>query len=129
VYLLNISESSYLALHGLYIIGKRSPEKTTAKYIAERLNGSRAHIAKIFQKLAKNRVVTSFCGPAGGFVITEQAKNLSLIDIFKRSGENVLHTDCPFNRSTCPFEDCILSKEINKLSEDLYHQFEKNYSG
>lgn len=124
MYLLNISEGPYLALHGLYIVGKRSPTKTTVNYIADKLNASKAHIAKVFQRLAKNGVVKSFCGPTGGFVITEEAKKLSLIEIFKRSGENVLHSDCPFNRSTCPFDECILSKNINKLSEELYAKFD-----
>ncbi|MBS3742221.1 MAG: Rrf2 family transcriptional regulator [Candidatus Cloacimonetes bacterium] len=123
MYLLNISEGPFLSLHGLYIIGKRAPERTTAQYIADKLNGSRAHVAKIFQRLAKRGVVKSYCGPAGGFTLIEKAKKLSLLEILEKSGENVLHSDCPFNRDDCPFEECILSDKIHDLSDELYNEF------
>lgn len=123
MYPLNISQGPYLVLHGLYIIGKRYPKRTTAQYIASKLKGSQAHVAKILQQLAKRDVVKSFAGPTGGFVLTDAGKSLSLLDIFEKIGEKVTHSDCPFNREDCPFDKCILSDKIHDLSDALYNEF------
>lgn len=65
----------------------------------------------------------SFSRPTGGFVLTEEARSLSLLDIFEKIGENVVHSGCPFNRESCPLEECMFDKEFRQLSDELYQQF------
>ena len=68
--LINISEAASLALHGLVLIAKNQPLRMNVKVLAEELNASQTHLAKVFQKLSKAGLVKSLRGPAGGFELS-----------------------------------------------------------
>ena len=48
--LLNVSESAFLALHGMVVLAKVAPAKVRVKVIAFELKASEAHLAKVFQR-------------------------------------------------------------------------------
>ena len=88
----------YLAIH------TSINNKIGVKEIAEALNIPSPFLAKILQILAKKNAISSSKGPGGGFYITEQERNMPLIDI-------VYHID-----GVDKFENCIMG--LKKCSND-----------
>ncbi|MCK4956106.1 MAG: Rrf2 family transcriptional regulator [Candidatus Cloacimonetes bacterium] len=122
--LINISEGTSLALHGLVIIAQQYPTKVNARDLAQKLNASEAHLAKIFQRLGKSGIVKSYRGPAGGFALNKPAEEISFINIIEVVDSKVVPDKCPLHKSSCPFNNCIFGKEITKISNDIYQTFQ-----
>jgi len=123
--LVNISEGSSLALHGLAIVAINSPKRVNVKYLAKTLNASEAHLAKIFQRLSKAGFVKSVRGPAGGFELSENAIDINLLDIHETiEGKVNLHF-CPLGKDSCQFTNCIFGSKLNKASEQIYNDLKE----
>jgi len=122
-HLINISEAASLALHGLAIVAQKNPNKVNAKYLAEKLNASEAHLAKIFQRLSKSGLIKSFRGPSGGFVLNKPAEEISFLDIFEIIESKVILNDCPLDKVGCTFENCIFGDALKDISQSIYHTF------
>ena len=56
--LLSMSEGASLALHGLALVAKKSPERVNTRELAVALSASEAHLAKVFQKLQRAGIVS-----------------------------------------------------------------------
>ncbi len=121
--MLNISEGTSLAFHGLAMIAKRSPERINVKYIAETLSSSEAHLAKVFQKLAKADIVSSVRGPAGGFILSRPAEEITFLQIYEILESPVSFTACPLSKEKCPFDKCIFDGKLSGVTRELYDLF------
>ena len=66
--LVNLSEATSLALHSLVLIAKKQPLRMNVKVLAEKLNASQAHLAKVFQSVWVPLVIIceDFLGLVGG---------------------------------------------------------------
>ena len=122
-HLINVSEAVSLALHGLAIVAQRSPNKVNAKYLAEKLNASEAHLAKIFQRLSKSGLIRSFRGPTGGFVLNKPAEEISFLDIYEIVESKIILNDCPLDKAGCIFETCIFGNALKNNSNNIYQTF------
>jgi Rrf2 family protein len=118
--LINMSEGTYLALHGLVLITKKSPERVNVKTLAKLLQSSEAHLAKVFQNLSKAGIVKSVRGPAGGFVLKHSPDDINFLDIFEIIEGKVVIEKCPFGKADCAFESCIFSSKLNRISQEIY---------
>ncbi len=121
--LINISEGSSLAMHGLALIANKSPERLNVKYLAKELNASEAHLAKVFQQLSKSGIVKSLRGPNGGFILNKSADKISLLEIHEIIDGKVDVNTCPLAKNNCPFANCNLCDDllsISKKTNDLF---------
>ncbi len=123
--LISISEGSSLALHGIAIVAIKSPERVNIKTLAEILNASVAHLAKIFQRLSKAGYVTSVRGPAGGFVLAKAADEITLLDVYEAIEGKVNLQYCPLGKDKCQFTHCIFGKKLNQVSEQIHKDLKK----
>ena len=123
--LLNISEGSYLAMHSLAMIAGHQPERMNVKILAEELNASQAHLAKVFQKLGKAGIVKSVRGPSGGFVLDKPADEISFLNIFEIMEGQVQRSNCPAGKGTCPFSSCIFSSELSGITNEIYEAYSR----
>lgn len=122
--LLNLSEGASLALHGLAMVARRSPQRTTVKQLAVALDASEAHLAKVFQKLHKAGVVDSFRGPSGGFVLSEADRESNFLEIYRIIDGEVAPAVCPLGKSKCLFSKCIFTGKVGELMQELYRSLE-----
>lgn len=122
--LLNLSEGASLALHGLAMVARRSPERTTVKQLATALEASEAHMAKVFQKLHKAGVVNSVRGPAGGFSLTESARDINFLEIYRIIDGEISPKVCPIGKSKCLFSKCIFTSKMGETMKKLYQNLE-----
>ena len=123
--LLHASEGAYLALHGLVIVAESAPERVNIKTLAEKLNASEAHLAKVFQKLNKADVVESVRGPAGGFTLQKKTEDISFLDIIEIIDGKISINGCPFGKTKCVFSKCIFNEKVNKITSELADAYQK----
>ena len=127
--ILNISEATLLALHSISLIAKFN--KINTKEIAEKINASENHLAKVLQRLVKFGFIKSTRGPSGGFELKISSTEISLLDIFEAMEGKIKSSVCLIDNISCPFKNCIIgdlndkfSKEfINTLSNKTLNEF------
>jgi len=122
--LINISEGTSLAFHGLALIAKKagseSPERVNVKIMAESLSASENHLSKVFQKLNKAGIVSSVRGPSGGFILEQPADEISFLQIYEILEGAAISKGCPMGRGKCSFHACIFEQKMHHISNQIY---------
>lgn len=114
----NISEAATIAIHSMGLIA-RSAQLISAQEIADITGFSKNHISKILQQLVKNNFLVSTRGPKGGFLLSERAKDVSLLEIYNLiEGELETH-NCKMGCDNCPFSSCIFGGLEQKFSSEF----------
>ncbi len=121
--LINVSEGASLALHAMALIAREKGGRLKVKELAERLDASRAHMAKVFQKLGAAGLVKSTRGPDGGFVLGRNPGLISFLDILEVMDGKIRLGGCPFGRASCRFDNCIFKDEASRISSDIYRMY------
>lgn len=112
-----VSEAVSLAFHGMGLLA--SGKRMSAKEMAEAVNVSEAHLAKVFQKLVKEGLVTSVRGPGGGFQLAREPGKIALFDIYTVI-EGVPRDDyCLLHSERCPFGSCIFGSLLEKMTDEF----------
>lgn len=118
--ILHLSEGVYLAIHGLVVIKNVSPNKINVKKISNILNASENHLAKVFKKLSNASIITSTRGPQGGFSLNKNATDITILDVIEAVEGDFKFTKCPFGKTKCIFDGCILGSEFNNKVKEFY---------
>jgi Rrf2 family protein len=79
----------------------------TARDLAELLTVSEATLAKALQRLVKAGVISSTRGPKGGFVMTKDPKNITLLEVYEAIEGRLTPTQCLLSKPVCGGE-CLL---------------------
>jgi Rrf2 family protein len=109
-----LSEAATIALHSMVLIAQ-SETRLNVIQISELIGSSRHHVAKVMQRLSKENLVSSNRGPTGGFILKQDPSQIRLIDIYEAIEGKMELCNCPGNKATCPFGNCILGDLTNKL--------------
>ena len=123
--LLNISEGTSLAFHGLALMAEKAPERLNVKSLAADLHASEAHLAKVLQRLNKAGIISSVRGPSGGFVLNKPVDEISFLNVYEILENPVTLEDCPLGKTQCSFSECIFAGKLSKISRDIYHALEE----
>lgn len=110
-----ISEAASIGIHAMVIIACGS-SFINVNEIARQTGASKNHIAKVMQTLSKGGLVKSVRGPAGGFQLSKDPSEISLLDIYEAIEGKVLMQKCPFDRPVCPFNKCLMAGMVHELS-------------
>ncbi|SMO73097.1 transcriptional regulator, BadM/Rrf2 family [Saccharicrinis carchari] len=113
--IITLSEAASIALHGMVLIAK-SDKKLNVNQISETIDSSRHHVAKVFQRLAKENFVSSNRGPNGGFVMKKEPKDVTLLELYEVIEGPVEVQGCPSNKEKCPFNKCIMGDLATALA-------------
>ena len=85
------------------------------KRIAEEFAIPQQLLAKILQRLAKQRLIVSQNGPKGGYVLTRRASEISIGEVIRALEGPISIVSC-LEDSDCPqMERCSLRRPITKL--------------
>ncbi|HPR17957.1 MAG TPA: Rrf2 family transcriptional regulator [Candidatus Cloacimonadota bacterium] len=121
--LINVSEGAFLAMHGLVYIAQNASERVNIKKLAEVLNASEAHLAKVFQKMSKAGLVRSVRGPSGGFELNHSLEEINFLDVVEIVDGKTTLNGCPFGKSKCAFNTCIFGTRLNSVTQEIYDIF------
>lgn len=116
---LALSEAVGIALHGMALIAMNDkPINVTS--ITELTNASKHHIAKVMQRLVKAGLLKSTRGPAGGFVLTRNPKDITLLEIYEAIEGKVLLHECPMDCDICPLDNiCMLGEVGERVAKEF----------
>lgn len=129
--------SKYAILSTLFLVEHSSKEKKiSVKEIAKRIDVPSPFLAKLFQQLVRDDIISSTKGPNGGFYLTSENHEKTVCDIIENiDGLNRLN-DCFLGLSQCdsenpcpvhfivePFKNKILGKfrdmSIKEFSQEI----------
>ena len=113
--IITLSEAASIALHGMVLVAK-TEHKLNVNQISEMIDSSRHHVAKVFQRLAKENFVTSNRGPSGGFILKKEPKDISLLELYEVIEGPVEVQGCPGSKDRCPFDKCIMGDLANAMA-------------
>jgi len=120
--LINISEATSIAIHSLSLIGYEK-RQLNANEIAKITAFSKNHLSKVLQTLVKQGYLKSVRGPRGGFSLSQDPNEITLLEIFEVF-EGKIHSDfCFGHHEKCPFEDCIFGDIIDEVTIKFKESF------
>jgi Rrf2 family protein len=122
---LNISEAANLALHAGMVLAQAAGKPVSARQMAESLQVSYDHLAKVLQRLTKAGLVRATRGPTGGFVLAKPAQRIRLLDLYQAIDGKFTVSRCLFGRKSCPGGTCIMGD----LLDTLNHQVREHLAG
>ena len=133
-----LSNSSKYAIKAVLFLALNTDnnKKVMVKDISEPINVPKDYIAKLLQELSRKHVISSTRGPKGGFSLSEEDKNHTLMDIIvaldteKSISSCQLSLEkcneekpCPLNKLASPYKSKLIEnlnyKTINDLCEDV----------
>ncbi len=117
--MLKLSEAASLALHTMVYLAGLPGRHVSVKHIAGELDVSEAHLSKVLQRLARERLVNSVRGPKGGFSLNRSYQEISLLDIYE-SIEGPLHDrHCFRTTSVCNGKECIFGGLLGDVNAQV----------
>jgi len=138
-----LSNASKYAIRSVLFLAENSSKtsKYGAKEIASELEIPLSFIAKILQKLAKSKVISSTKGPGGGFYTSKSNLKNNICTILNViENENIFEgcflglprcsdeNPCPIHHIVAPFKEALLDKFENQSIADFAAEIKRNGS-
>jgi Rrf2 family protein len=103
-----------MAIH--YIAVHEDLGAVSAKRIADEFHIPAELLAKILQRLAKKRLITSTSGPKGGYVLARRPSEISVGDVVRALEGPINIVSCLEASSDCPqMAHCNLRRPVQKI--------------
>lgn len=113
-----MTRASEYALLSLIVLSKASAPMDS-ETLSRELAIPKSFLAKILQTLAKNKILKSFKGVNGGFVLDKDPKEISMLTIISSvEGKAPAVFDCAPSLDSCPSDKatmCTIWPFLNKL--------------
>lgn len=119
-----LSEAASIALHGMILVAQ-SDKMINVVQISEMTTSSKHHVAKVFQRLVKEKFIESHRGPSGGFTMKRKPDEITLLEIYEAIEGKIEILACPIEKQICPFDKCIL----NSVTRDMTLQYRDYLQG
>ena len=117
-----LSNSCKYAIRAILYLAYNSSrsKKVGSKMIAERINIPAPFLAKIFQKLSKQKIIRSSKGPHGGFYLTEKELSKTLFDVVKCIDGLSIFENCFLGLPKCSDENpCAIHNIVSPCKKHL----------
>jgi len=122
--IVTLSEAASIALHGMILVAQ-SDKMINVVQISEMTTSSKHHVAKVFQRLVKEKFIESHRGPSGGFTMKRKPAEITLLEIYEAIEGKIEIEACPIEKQICPFDKCIL----NSVTRDMTLQYRDYLQG
>ena len=109
-----------MAIH--FIASHGDDGAVSAKRIAEEFHIPSERLAKILQRLAKKKLITSHNGPKGGYVLTRPASVITVGQVVRALEGPLSVVSCMTEHDDCPqFARCNLRGPVQKIQASITH--------
>lgn len=125
--ILNFSEAFNIAIHALvYLVSRADNDPVSTAQVADSLGVSEAHLSKVFQRLARARLVKAVRGPRGGFRLARPAASINLLEIHQTIDGKVLNeATCLLEDSDCTRNRCVFGNLLSSVNAEVSDYFKK----
>lgn len=109
-----------MAIH--FIASHGDDGAVSAKRIADEFRIPPERLAKILQRLAKKRLITSHNGPKGGYVLTRLPSEITVGQVVRALEGPLSVVSCMTEHDDCPqFARCNLRGPVQKIQASITH--------
>jgi Rrf2 family protein len=107
-----------MAVH--FIAAHGDDGAVSAKRIAEEFHIPPERLAKILQRLAKKRLISSHNGPKGGYVLSRPSTEITVGEVVRALEGPIRIVSCMSAQDDCPqFSRCNLRGPVQKLQASI----------
>ncbi len=118
---ISITDAASLAIHTALILAEEPDRWVQTTELADRMDTSRAHIAKVLQRLAKAGIVDSSRGSHGGFRLAGGPDEITLLDVYEAVEGPLVPPTCLLKKPICD-GCCAVGGVIRRMNEELREQ-------
>jgi len=120
-----ITRDTDYALRALCFIAKRKKEIVPVSELVKALKIPGPFLRKILQILNKKKVLRSYKGQGGGFLLVLPAERIFLADLIKIFQGPLLLNECFFKKMACrDNKTCLLRKKIDVLEKYIIRELD-----
>jgi Rrf2 family protein len=112
--LIRMSEGAALAIHACALLAQDDSRRQSASELAEALDASEHHLAKVLHRLVQAGLLESVRGPGGGVRLKRRADRLRLIEIYKAVDGAWPKSACLFDRPVCKGRGCVMGRALKE---------------
>jgi Rrf2 family protein len=120
--MLSIKRETDYAIRCVYYLSGKSDEVIMVDEIAREMCIPKSFLAKILQKLAKSKIVKSYVGVKGGFILARNPGDITLYDVIV-----AVEGPVAMNRCTAHKKECSLSSacKVHPVWVSVRHEVER----
>ena len=125
--ILKFSEAFNIAIHAMvYLVSRANETPVSTAQVADSLGVSEAHLSKVFQRLARARLVKAVRGPHGGFRLARGAASINLLEIHETIDGKVLNqAACLLEENDCTRNKCVFGNLLSSVNAEVREYFKK----
>ena len=107
-----LPEAATLAIHTMVVLAANPGKTVSAAEIAELLDASSEHLAKVLQRLVRGGFVESSRGPKGGFTLARPADGVALLEVYEYIEGPFEVRDCLLDVRICGIDKCAMGEYL-----------------
>lgn len=108
-----------LALSALQHLGTAPQGRLTGTELAEAVGTSASFLPQVMSPLVRTGWVTSERGPGGGYVLTDQANQASLLDVIETTEGTSFEGRCVMRDAPCPGDHACAVHAVAAKARDV----------
>lgn len=117
--LFNISDAARIGLHAVMLLARDPNRRWTIKELAQQLNCSAAHLAKVLVRLEHAGLIKGKTGPGGGYKLARKPKEINLLQVYQAIAGRLKINSCPFAVPVCRENGCPLGGFLKGISHQV----------
>jgi len=116
-----VTRDTDYAVRALCFIAKHNKERISASDLVRELKIPRPFLRKIMQILHKKRVLISYKGQGGGFLLANSPHKIFLADLIEIFQGPLKINECLFKKKICPNRNsCSLRRKISSIERHVF---------
>ena len=120
-----ITRDTDYAIRALCSMACSKKEMISADELVNKIKIPRPFLRKILQILNKNRIIKSYKGKGGGFVLQIDPKKITLIDLIEIFQGQIKLGEHLFKKRKCPnIKTCSLRKKLDGIEQLVIKELE-----
>ena len=118
---MNFSTTTEYSLRIMSYMALDEKKLYKANEIIEDLKIPQRYLRKLLTKLAKKGLIESIQGKYGGYRLSKNLEDISLLDIVEASGEQIIKHECFFGLEKCVFhQKCKMHLKWAEIHEQIH---------
>ena len=119
---MNFSKTTEYALRIMSFMAMDEKKLYSANDIYDNLKIPFRYLRKLLTILSKSELINSVQGKNGGYRISKSLKEISLFDIIKATGDDLINNECFFGFENCALENkCAIHDKWTAGRENINH--------
>lgn len=124
-----ISQTAEYALRAMVFLGQQVGEPCTTAQLATEIDAPPSYLAKVMKGLTRVRLVDSQRGLHGGFTLTKDPSDITILDVICAVDAFHRIPQCPLGRPAHTSGLCPLHRRLDNVIAEVERSFEETTIG